>query len=210
MNACVAGGITVRNATLSQMLFAAVLLTIGGENAWAGCHCDCLLGSSVVFSHENPNINNAQDCRSACSFDSQVYGGPLTPAGQCITGGSPPPPLPIAVDFCAPIGTRPAVFDTGNDTGMLGKKTGTSCIPISDSITRYRTWCHTWVENDPSLQGVCEGSENVSSTCEKVGYVQRQFGSVTRIGGNQYKVCIHVENQDAGRTLHFIMEGAPY
>lgn len=148
---------------------------------------------------------------AACGFNSQVY-GPLTPAGACMTAGPPgppPPPLPINVDFCADPSSRPANVTWGNDTGLLGVRTGISCIPISDTIKQYRTWCHAWVEQYPGLTGYCIGANNTSTPCGAGIYnVQRQFFSIDKIAGNKYNLCVHVENQDHGRTLHFIMDGA--
>jgi hypothetical protein len=197
-------------AATKSLLGSIAFIAISSGAAWSACQCNCSSGGQSIYTHTN---NNAAECKAACGFDSQVYGGPLTPGGSCMTAGPPgppPPPLPINVDFCADPNTHPAVTKPGNDTGLLGVRTGVSCIQISDTIKQYRTWCHAWVEQYPGQIGNCVGANNTSTTCGPFSNVQRQFGSVDRIAGSQYNVCVHVENQDHGRTLHFIMEGAPY
>lgn len=196
---------------LMSLITCALSLWAITEPALAACSCDCVNSRNFVrFGHNN---NDRNECIAACKFDETVAGEPLRPTGSCMA--APKPIYPIHVDWCAPIESRPANgFSQGNDTGLLGRRTGTSCIRISQATTKYRTWCHAWEENDPARhEGFCTGAFDTSSDCpgpegKNVAYVQRQFGDINVVSG-QYELCMHVENLEATRTLHFDMTGAP-
>lgn len=184
-----------------------VLFFLGSAQAWASCNCTCRYPGNPQPVGGTNEVPNPGACMQKCAFVAEVYNSPVSLESQCIEGPNGPI-LPIKVHFCSPIELRPAVYDTGNDSGLHGKKAGRSCIRVSNSVKVYRTWCHVWTENEITQNGYCVGSENTSTPCGPVSFIQRQFGRVILDPDNQYLVCAHVENLDPGSTRHFIMTGA--
>jgi hypothetical protein len=122
-------------------LIVAAMLASSATTAYATCKCDCVSGGSIIYSHNN---NNAQECQSACAFDSSVYGSPLTASGQCMSGGAATDPMTTLpkkasdgppVGFCVPVAKATA---EGWVRDLFGEQTGSvpSCIVTRSRISK--------------------------------------------------------------------------
>lgn len=154
------------------------------------------------------------DCSRSCnSLGHGTTYGKLN--GACPYGYVAPPD--IKVDFCTDLSAHPVPANNtpSSDTGLLGVRTGIACIELPNTVKAYRTSCYTYAEQYVDTLGVgyCVGALNTSTPCmnaQNAGIywgVQRQFGDVTFLANGHFNVCLHVENQDHGRTLHVNMRG---
>ena len=181
-----------------------VLLAVDAHPAFA-CTFVCVRQDGNVAG--SGDQENRDRCTQYCEFEERVRDAELTPTGSCM--GPTPPPLPIQVDACSC--QRPTVETyKGTPTALTARRAGTSFLRVPKTVKCVRVWCHVWVENDPTQQGLCNGFG--SSSCgRRVGWLERQNLRVREdSNSNEWIVEIDVNNQHSSETRHFSTFGTSY